>query len=87
MLHIGIGDDRAIPVGDTDIFITTSWWTTAPMFPQIGHRRVIYVLQEDERMFYPRGYERLRCSDVIGDERFAYPCEHRVAVPLPCGRG
>ena len=69
MLHVGIGDDRSIPVGDDDIFVTTSWWTTAPIVGAIGHKRVVYLLQEDERMFYSRGYERLRCSEVIADER------------------
>lgn len=46
-------------------FITTSWWTTESTMASIRHDSIIYLLQEDERMFYPYGDDHLRCSTVL----------------------
>ncbi|WP_326542792.1 rhamnosyltransferase WsaF family glycosyltransferase [Pseudorhodoferax sp.] len=46
-------------------FITTSWWTTAATLAAIAPQRIAYLLQEDERMFYPQGDERLRCENLL----------------------
>ena len=48
-----------------DLFITTSWWTTAATIPSVPVTDIIYLLQEDERIFYPFGEERLRCEFVL----------------------
>lgn len=48
-----------------DVFITTSWWTTAATLPSIPNDNIIYLLQEDERMFYPFGDDRLRCEAIL----------------------
>jgi O-antigen biosynthesis protein len=48
-----------------DLFITTSWWTTAATIPSVPVTDIIYLLQEDERIFYPFGEERLRCEFVM----------------------
>lgn len=48
-----------------DLFITTSWWTTAATLPSVPNCNVIYLLQEDERMFYPFGDDRLRCETIL----------------------
>lgn len=55
-----------------DLFITTSWWTTAATLPSVPHEKIVYLLQEDERMFYPFGDDRLRCEEVLSqtDIRF-----------------
>ncbi|MGH7723748.1 MAG: methyltransferase domain-containing protein [Candidatus Dormibacteria bacterium] len=57
--------DESIPVGAGDIFLTTSWWTTRATLQSVPARRVIYLVQEDERMFYPRCDDRLRCSETL----------------------
>lgn len=57
----------AVPLTAQDYFLTTSWWTTAPTLASVGHGRVAYLLQEDERMFYPMGDEFLRCAEVLND--------------------
>lgn len=44
-----------LEVGDGDIFLTTSWWTTSATLKVIPAERVTYILQEDERLFYPIG--------------------------------
>lgn len=48
-----------------DLFITTSWWTTATTLPSVPNEDIIYLLQEDERMFYPFGDDRLRCEAIL----------------------
>jgi O-antigen biosynthesis protein len=48
-----------------DLFITTSWWTTAATLPRVPVSNIIYMLQEDERNFYPYGDERLKCESVL----------------------
>lgn len=63
--HIGLGTGAEVPVATHDVFLTTSWWTTASTLQTIGRERVAYVLQEDERMFYPQGDHRLLCSEVL----------------------
>lgn len=52
---------------DGELFITTSWWTTASTLASVSADSVLYLLQEDERMFYPYGDEHLRCSKVLQD--------------------
>lgn len=51
-----------------ETFITTSWWTTAAALPSVPHASIIYLLQEDERMFYPFGEERVHCEQVLRTE-------------------
>jgi hypothetical protein len=50
---------------DGEQFLTTSWWTTASTMESVPHESIIYLLQEDERMFYPYGDDHLRCSSVL----------------------
>lgn len=59
--------DRNYEIGtiDGDLFVTTSWWTTAATMPSVPHKSIIYLLQEDERMFYPFGDERYRCEEIL----------------------
>lgn len=63
---VGIGDRRAqLDITEGDRFLTTSWWTTASTLGSVPANRVDYLLQEDERMFYPYGDEWLRCNEVL----------------------
>ena len=50
-----------------DLFITTSWWSTAATLPSVPHESIIYLLQEDERMFYPFGDERFQCESILNN--------------------
>ena len=52
---------------DDELFITTSWWTTAATLASVRSESIVYLLQEDERMFYPYGDEHLRCSQILGN--------------------
>lgn len=75
---IRVGDRQArLPICDSDRFLTTSWWTTASVLGSIPANKVDYLLQEDERMFYPHGDERLRCREILDrrDIRFVINTE------------
>ncbi|MDB5318286.1 MAG: hypothetical protein JWO24_4130 [Rhodospirillales bacterium] len=56
---------KPIDVASEDSFLTTSWWSTANMLGSISPERVTYILQEDERMFYPLGDNWLRAQEVM----------------------
>jgi hypothetical protein len=58
-------ESRSVDAFDDEIFITTSWWTTGSTVSSVPLSRVIYLLQEDERMFYNHGVEHLRCSQLL----------------------
>jgi len=74
---------------ERELFITTSWWTTAATLGSVRSESIVYLLQEDERMFYPHGDEHLRCSRILAnrDIRFVINTrllfEHLVASGLP----
>ncbi|MFM0380144.1 hypothetical protein PQQ72_24360 [Paraburkholderia strydomiana] len=54
-----------VDVQKDDLFVTTSWWTTAATLPSVPHKSIIYLLQEDERMFYPYGDDRVKCEEIL----------------------
>jgi hypothetical protein len=60
---------RDVAVSKHDIFITTSWWTTACALKSIRLEQIVYLIQEDERMFYSHGDDRLQCQEILADER------------------
>lgn len=79
----------SIDVFADELFITTSWWTTASTVRTVAPAKILYVLQEDERMFYPAGDDQLRCLRTLSDERVHVAVntqgllEHLIASGLP----
>jgi hypothetical protein len=72
-LQMAIWDEKAqLDICDGDRFLTTSWWTTAAVLGSVPASKVDYLLQEDERMFYPHGDDWLRCQELLSrrDIRF-----------------
>ncbi|NPT42349.1 hypothetical protein GNZ12_13710 [Paraburkholderia sp. 1N] len=57
-----------LDVKEGDVFVTTSWWTTAATLPSVPRESIIYLLQEDERMFYPFGDDRVKCEEVLRND-------------------
>ncbi len=57
--------EKPLPVGPDDLILTTSWWSTRAVLGSVSPDRVIYLLQEDERMFYPYNDMRLRCAETL----------------------
>ena len=62
-------DGRLVDVAEGDLFVTTSWWTTWATRTSIDAANIIYLVQEDERRFYPEGDEATRCAEVLDDPR------------------
>lgn len=62
-------DANEIDVHEGELFVTTSWWTTASTRQSVPTDRILYILQEDERMFYSFEDKRLACTEVISDPR------------------
>jgi len=66
--YVPVSGDQELAVADDEIVMTTSWWTTrATLDSTIPREQVLYLLQEDERMFYAFGDERLMCSETLGE--------------------
>lgn len=70
--------NHQLDVAEDDIFLTTSWWTTYATKQSIPAAKIIYLLQEDERMFYPYGDDHLRCSETISDPSLRYVINTRL---------
>jgi hypothetical protein len=45
----------AAPVQQDELFLATSWWTMESLWRSVPAKDIIYLIQEDERMFYPTG--------------------------------
>lgn len=72
-LYASVEDPNArIPVGEGDLFLTTSWWTTETVRQTIPSSRILYLLQEDERIFYSQDDEHVRCSRVFEDPELTF---------------
>lgn len=56
---------QSIDLLPDETLLTTSWWTTAATLAAVPAERIVYLLQEDERMFYPFGDDHLRCEQVL----------------------
>lgn len=63
---------QALDFSANDIFITTSWWTTACTLGSVAPGQIWYLLQEDERMFYPYGDDRIACEKVLMQQDIQY---------------
>ncbi len=76
-VYSGPKHEREISVSENDLFLTTSWWGTRSLLGAVDPRRIIYLLQEDERMFYPFGDDHLRCEETLScpDIRFVVNSE------------
>lgn len=62
-------DKKRVVYNNEDVFISTSWWTTFTLLKGgVKPSSIIYLLQEDERMFYPYGDERYLCEQVLNNQ-------------------
>lgn len=67
-----------IDIMPEEIFVTTSWWTTAATLPCVSTSQIIYLLQEDERMFYPFNDERLKCESILRNRDIRFLINSRL---------
>jgi len=63
--HLPLLSTRPLSVGENDLILTTSWWSTRAALGSLNPSRILYLLQEDERMFYPYGDMRLLCAEIL----------------------
>ncbi len=60
---------RLVDVAAGDLFVTTSWWTTWATRASVDPANIVYLVQEDERRFYPEGDDSIRCAEILDDPR------------------
>lgn len=65
LAYISTGPGDFLETGDDEIFLTTSWWSTTSVLHTIPADRVVYILQEDERCFYPTGVDSLGATHAM----------------------
>lgn len=66
-------DDRVkLPISSGDYFVTTSWWTTYSLLKSIKPDKVTYLIQEDERSFFPYGDVHFLCSKVLSNDHLHF---------------
>ena len=81
--------EAAIDAFADELFLTTSWWTTHTTLAAVSSARVLYLLQEDERMFYAGGDKHLRCCELLMNEQMNVVVntrgllDHLVTTGLP----
>jgi O-antigen biosynthesis protein len=54
-----------IDLGERELFLTTSCATTWATLQTVAPDKIIYLVQEDERLLHPHGEERLRCEALL----------------------
>jgi hypothetical protein len=69
---------RDIPIDREDLFVTTSWWTTRATRSAVLPQRIVYMLGEDERLFYPAGDDYLLCAETLSDPEILYAVNSRI---------
>jgi SAM-dependent methyltransferase len=67
-----------VDVSPRDLFVTTSWWSTANVLKSVDPDNILYILQEDERLFYPHGDQRLCCAEILSDRRLRFVVNTRM---------
>jgi hypothetical protein len=65
-------DAPALADTGTELILTTSWSTTWAALRSFDPARIVYLVQDDERLFYPAGDLQLRCREVLCDTRLCF---------------
>jgi len=65
-------DARALAAASNELILTTTWSTTWAARKSFDPSRIIYLVQNDERMFYPAGDQQLRCREILCDSRLRF---------------
>lgn len=65
LAYVPTGPGDYLETGEEDVFLTTSWWTTTSVLESVPASRVVYILQEDERCFYPIGTQSVGAARAM----------------------
>lgn len=57
----------SLPVTKKDIFISSSWWSSYVVKKINMRAKYIYLLQENEKIFYPNGDEHVMIDEIFND--------------------
>lgn len=74
-----IHDDVELELGADDVLVATAWWTahraaaTIDAHPELTRRRPVYLVQDDETLFYEASERRL-----MAEASYALPALHVV---------
>jgi hypothetical protein len=78
-VHADVGAlGRSLDVRKSDIFVTTSWWTTRAVERSIPAEQIVHIIQEDERMFYPYGDDHLLCHESLSNPSLRFVVNSRL---------
>ncbi|SOB81100.1 hypothetical protein SAMN06297144_1397 [Sphingomonas guangdongensis] len=72
LLFSAASDGSPVPLGPDDLVLTTSWWTTHAALHDVPKQQIVYLIQEDERMFYPGGDQQLLCNELLQEKELRY---------------
>ena len=67
-----IHDDRELTLGTDDVLVATAWWTahraaaTIAALPELRRRSIVYLVQDDETLFYEASERRLMAEASYG---------------------
>ena len=68
----------SIPYTQDDLFITTSWWTTYSCLQRVKPKSILYLIQEDERSFYPVSDLYLECERIMRHSEINFAVNSRL---------
>jgi len=71
-VHVGPERQEEVPVADDELFLTTSWKSTRCVLPMVDPRQVVYLVQQDDRLSYAQGDDRLRCVETLSDSNVRF---------------
>lgn len=80
-------EQQEIDLLDDELVVTTSWWTTVAAMQGVPARQLVYLLQEDERMFYPYDDYRVRCERLLRDESIRVVVNTQLLLDHLVGEG
>ncbi len=64
--------NNALEVGQSEIFVATSWWSAFAIRKTFPSMKIAYILQEVETFFYPHGDEHSLCQSIMQDKNIVY---------------
>jgi hypothetical protein len=77
-VYVGPGRKEEVPVGNHDLFLTTSWSSTRCVLPIAYPGRIVWLLHEDERMLCASGTDRLLCVEALSHPSVRFAVNSRL---------
>jgi hypothetical protein len=67
-----------VAVHGNDIFVVCDWRNAAGLMQSVRPERMVYLLQNDERLFAPAAEDFVRCSEIMGNDRLRFVVDSRL---------